>query len=204
MNVLRLDEIEPTPIAGVNWKPVRAELGLRAFGINAYSADAGEHVVEAHDELGGGAGGHEELYVVVSGRATFTVAGEDVDAPAGTLVLVQPEERREAVAAEDGTTVLALGGKPGEPFRVSEWEYRFRAQRAYTAGDRESALALLAEGLVEHPNSGAIRLMQGMAALEEGDEERAVRLLREAVEKEERVRAWIDADETFDPIRDRL
>ncbi|MEX2210914.1 MAG: hypothetical protein WD689_04040 [Gaiellaceae bacterium] len=46
--------------------------------------------------------------------------------------------------------------------------------------------------------------MQAYAALEEGDEERAIALVREGVEKEERVRAWVDEDETFDPIRDRL
>ena len=59
--------------------------GIQAFGINAYTAEkAGDVVVEEHDEKGdGGAGGHEELYVVVSGRARFTLAGESVDAPAG-------------------------------------------------------------------------------------------------------------------------
>ncbi|MEX2210915.1 MAG: hypothetical protein WD689_04045 [Gaiellaceae bacterium] len=153
MKILRLDEIESTPIAGVNWKPIRAELGLKAFGINAYTGDAGEHVVEPHDELGGGAGGHQELYIVAAGRATFTVAGEKVDAPAVSFVLVEADEHREATAAEDGMTVLALGGKPGEPFRVSEWEYRFRARRAHLAGDTERALALLDEGLGTIPTA---------------------------------------------------
>ena len=204
MKVLRLDELEATPIAGVKWKPVRAELDVRAFGLNAYVADAGELVVEPHDETGGGAGGHQELYAVVTGRATFTVAGEEIDAPAVTFVLVEPDEHREAYASEDGTTVLALGGKPGEPFRRSEWEFRFRARRALDAGDRHTALALLEEGLGDHPDSGGIRFYQGWLALEDGDEERAIALLREAVEKEDRIRGWIESDEAFDPIRDRL
>jgi mannose-6-phosphate isomerase-like protein (cupin superfamily) len=31
--------------------------------------------------------GHEELFAAMSGHAVFTVDGEDVDAPAGMLVL---------------------------------------------------------------------------------------------------------------------
>ena len=45
-------------------------------------------MVEEHDETGGGAGGHEEVYIVVAGRATFTVGGETLDAPAGTIVFI--------------------------------------------------------------------------------------------------------------------
>jgi hypothetical protein len=63
------------------WRPVRRALGLTAFGINAYTADAaGNELIERHDELSPGAGGHEELYLVVSGAARFTVAGEEVEA----------------------------------------------------------------------------------------------------------------------------
>jgi len=92
---MRLDEIEAIPVAGVRWKPVRRTLGIEAFGINAYTGDAGEHVVEEHDEQGGGAGRHEEVYAVISGRATFTVAGDEIDARPGTLVFVRdPAARR--------------------------------------------------------------------------------------------------------------
>ena len=55
---------------------------------------------------------------MLSGRARFEVDGETLDAPAGTIVfLPEPTSRRHAVAEEDGTTVLALGGEPGEPTR---------------------------------------------------------------------------------------
>ena len=60
---------------------------------------SGELVIEEHDETGGGAGGHEELYVVIAGRATFTLDGESLDAPAGTLVFISdPSVKRKAVA----------------------------------------------------------------------------------------------------------
>src|SRR6185437_4565713 len=64
-------------------RPLRRELGITAFGVNAYSADEpGNAVIAGHREPGG----PEELYVVVSGHATFTVGEDTVDAPAGTLV----------------------------------------------------------------------------------------------------------------------
>jgi hypothetical protein len=129
-----LDEIPthpdgPGPAA---WKPLRHELGVQAFGINAWVAhEAGETLIEEHDEvLEQGTGGHEEVYAVTRGRATFTVDGEHVPAPAGTLVFVSdPRLVRSAVADEEGTTVLAVGAEPGRAFEPSEWELR-RVERA--------------------------------------------------------------------------
>lgn len=118
--LLRLSELDTIDVAGVHWLPLRRTLGVTGFGVNAYRARAGEHVVEAHDETGTGAGHHEELYVVVAGRARFTLDGEEHDAPTGTLVFVpEAETRREAVAVEDGTTVLAVGGRAGSGLPVS-------------------------------------------------------------------------------------
>ena len=47
--VVRLAEVEPIDVAGVSWLPLRRLLGVLAFGVNAYRADAGEHVVDEHD-----------------------------------------------------------------------------------------------------------------------------------------------------------
>ena len=78
-------------------RPVRLHFGINSFGINAYSAPAGERVIEEHDELGHGAGRHEELYFVAAGHATFELGGEEVEAPAGTVVFVRdPAVRRGA------------------------------------------------------------------------------------------------------------
>ena len=104
------------------WKPVRHGLGLEAFGVNAWlGEEAGSVVIEEHDELDDG--GQEELYFVVSGRATFTIDGDIVEAPAGTFVALRdPALRRVAVAEEPGTMVLAVGGFPGRAFTPSGWE----------------------------------------------------------------------------------
>lgn len=102
------------------WIPIRAELGFRPAGVNAWVGErAGDEVIEEHDER---AGGHEELYLVVAGRARFRLGAEEVDAPEGTLVAVAPRVTRSAVAVAAGTTVLAIGAKPGVAFSPSAWE----------------------------------------------------------------------------------
>jgi tetratricopeptide (TPR) repeat protein len=183
MKVTRIDEITPISVVGgeLQWRPVRRTLGIEAFGINAYTANAGELVVEEHDELGGGAGHHEELYIVVTGRATFTVDGESFDAPVGTLVFLDdPKERRGARAEENGTTVLAVGGARGEPFRISPWEYAFAMVPAYQAGRYDEAKALLVDGLERHP--GNPNLLYDLACIEalQGEREAALEHLEDA------------------------
>ena len=76
-------------------RPVREYFDIGAFGVNAFTAaEAEEELVEVHDELSGGADGHEELYFVSAGHAVFTVNGEEVDAPAGTFVFVRDRAPR--------------------------------------------------------------------------------------------------------------
>jgi hypothetical protein len=97
------------------WKPVRQTLGIAAFGVDAFVAErAGDTVIADHAEPGGAAGGRQALYVVVAGAARFRLAGQDVDAPAGTLVFVRdPTLRRQAEATADATTVLAVSSPAG-------------------------------------------------------------------------------------------
>jgi quercetin dioxygenase-like cupin family protein len=171
VKTLRLDEVEGIPVFGtLVWKPIRKTLGVTAFGINAYTAaSAGDEVVEEHTEE---PLGHEEIYAVISGRATFTVDGETVDAPAGTLVyLDDPKQERQAVAAEPGTTVLAIGGVPGK-HDVSAWEYFFPALPAFEAGDYDRAREILEEGLREKDASALHYWLARVEALA-GNEERA-------------------------------
>src|SRR5262249_40581620 len=62
-----------------------------------------------------------ELYVVMRGRAKFTVGEETAVAGVGTIVYVPPQVFRTAVAEEDGTIVLAAGGIIGHPFHGGDW-----------------------------------------------------------------------------------
>lgn len=171
MKTLRLEEVEGIPVFGtLVWKPIRKTLGVTAFGINAYAAaNAGDEVVEEHDET---ALGHEEIYAVVRGHATFTVDEEEVDAPAGTLVyLDDPAQKRHAVAKEPGTMVLAVGGVPGR-HEISPWEYFFPALPAIDAGDYDTARRILEEAVQELDHSAIHYHLARVEALA-GDEERA-------------------------------
>jgi hypothetical protein len=204
---VRLDDVQPVPALDgqLLWRPLRAVLGVRAFGVNAYTARAaGDLVVEEHDEAGSGSGGHEELYVVVAGRARFTLGGEELDAAAGTCVfLPDPAVVRSAVGLEPATTVLAIGGTVGEAYRVSPWEYFFRAGPYAAAGDWERAAAVAEEGLAEHPGSAA--LLYNLACFEarSGRLDDALAHLRAAHEADpEQVPAWAAEDTDLDPLRD--
>jgi hypothetical protein len=114
------------------WKPLRHRLGVRAFGVNAWTADAGEPVVERHDVAvdcgceGVAPAGHQELYVFLSGSADFTVGDQTFPVRAGSIVFVEdPARIRAAIAREPGTTVLTVGAAPGQAFAPSEWEERW-------------------------------------------------------------------------------
>jgi hypothetical protein len=110
---------------GLEWRPVRHHLGIEAFGAGAWIGDAGIELIEEHTEEVDGADAHEELYLVVRGRARFTVGGEDIDAPAGTFVgVADPAVARKAVAEEDGTAIFAVGAPRGRAYEVAPWERR--------------------------------------------------------------------------------
>jgi hypothetical protein len=142
----------------LGWKPLRHLLGVHAFGMNAYVAHAaGSQLIEDHDELAVSAGGHEEVYFVVAGHAAFSVAGQEVDGPAGTFVAVHdPAARRSATALEAETVALAIGGPVGRPFEVSAWEYSFRADAAARSGRVQAAVAIAHEGLDAFPDDPAV------------------------------------------------
>ena len=116
--VAHLDELDRVPLddEGLLLRPVRRRLGITAFGTNAFTAEKGtERLVEEHREQDG----HEELYFVASGRATFVLGDDEIDAPAGTFVHAEPGTKRGAVATEPKTAVLAIGAKPGVPYEIS-------------------------------------------------------------------------------------
>jgi mannose-6-phosphate isomerase-like protein (cupin superfamily) len=200
---LQISELEPVPALDgkLLWHPLRHALGVRAFGVNAYTAPrAGQDVVEEHVE----GSGHEELYVVLSGSARFTIDGEQLDAPAGTCVfLPDGETRRYAVALEDGTRVLAVGAAPGKPFEVSAWEWSFRANPRMAAGDWEGAAAILSEGLEAKPGSGSLLYNLACCEARLGRVDDAAAHLSEAHGADPRVREWAAGDDDLDALRDR-
>jgi hypothetical protein len=199
-----LGELDSIPLFdGIVWHPVRRKLGIRAFGINAYTSErVGELVIEEHDETGGGAGGHEELYVVMAGRATFTLDGESLDAPAGTLVfLSDPSVKRKAVAEEDGTLVLAIGAQLGIAYEPSPWEWYFAAMPAFREERWDDAIALMQAGLEERPGHAAILYNLACAESRGGRPLDALTHLRASIQADSKYADRAREDPDFDPIR---
>jgi len=97
---------------------VRRYLGIRAFGCNAWEADAGAMLVPEHDET---PYRQEEIFLVVKGRARFVLDGEEVEVPAGGIVYAEPQVVREAFALETPTLLFLVGGVPGEPYAPPAW-----------------------------------------------------------------------------------
>jgi quercetin dioxygenase-like cupin family protein len=199
--IARIDELEELPInqGEFVWRPVRRRFGISAFGTNVYTARAGQRVLEEHAEKDG----HEEMYVVLRGGATFTLDDEEVDAPAGTLVFVRPNTRRGAIAAEDDTAILAVGAKPGVVFEPSPWEDLFAANSYADLGDLERARSLIDESLGKHPDQWQGYYNAACIEAKAGDAERALEYLRRGAElDQERIANYAKEDADFDSIRD--
>jgi mannose-6-phosphate isomerase-like protein (cupin superfamily) len=197
----RLDEIEQRD----TWIPIREHLGIRAFGTNAYrAAEAGADVIGEHTEL---MAKHEELYVVLHGHATFTVAGDEIDAPAGTLVFVSdPGAHRKAVAREPGTTVLAVGAKPGEAFEVSPWEQSWREGEEAMALYREQryaeAAGVLREAVGRYPQSAGLHYnLACFDSMAGAGPEAVAASLRRSIELFPGFRDYAREDSDLDPVR---
>jgi tetratricopeptide (TPR) repeat protein len=197
--VASLAGLESLPGPGsLRWTPVRKHFGITAFGINAYTAtEVGQDVVEEHDEE---RLGHEELYLVLAGRATFVLDGDEVDVPAGSAVFLRdPKVRRYARAEEAGTTVLALGGKPGR-HEISAWEYFFAAY-AYAEDDPERALAEIDAGLAQKPDHPALFYHRACLNAKAGRLEEARAELDRALELDPTLKTWADDDEDLAQLR---
>jgi tetratricopeptide (TPR) repeat protein len=164
MTVTHIDELDAIEMPdGFVWRPIRRHFGIRGFGVNAYTArEVGGPIVEEHTE---GQLKHEEIYLVLRGRARFTIGGDEHELGAGQLAFVRdPELRRGAIALEADTAVLALGGKPGEPHQVSAWEAMFAAVPASRAEDWPEAIRIHVEALEEQPDHPA--LLYNLACME--------------------------------------
>ena len=193
----RLDEMERrgTDI------PVRENMGITAFGINAYEPGEDGKLVGEHTESGSG---QEELYIVLDGTATFEIDGETVDAPAGTFVFVPPESRRKATG--DGT-ILAVGGTPGEAYQGIDWgdAWPLHNQSMIAYGEKRYADALEAvRSALEHvPDHAGLNYNYACFAALSGDaSDQTFDHLRRAVELFPPFREQARRDDDFAALRD--
>jgi quercetin dioxygenase-like cupin family protein len=198
--VAQLDEIPKRD----TWIPVRDHLGIGAFGVNAYRAEeAGGRVISDHTET---MAKHEELYLVIEGHASFTVDGDEIDAPTGTLVFVHAAARRGAVAKEAGTTVLVAGAQPGHAFEVSPWEESWEegqeAMKLYREERYGEAADVLREAIKGHPSSAG--LFYNLACFDSmagADAATVAEHLGRAIELYPGFRELAREDSDFEPVR---
>ena len=197
--VAHLDEIDEITDGRCPWRPIRHHLGIMSFGVNAWTArEAGDRIINEHDE----ADDNEELYIVQRGRATFDFDGERLDAPTGTLVFARPGIKRTAFAEEPGTTIIALGGTPGEAYQPDGWEIWAPLNPLYEAGEYAEAADRGRELVEAHPEYAGV--LYNLACCESlaGRPADAIKHLRLAIDRAERSRAHAKGDSDFDPIRD--
>jgi tetratricopeptide (TPR) repeat protein len=186
------------------WVPIRDHLGGTAYGINAYvAAKEDDEIIGDHNEE---QAGHEELYIVLEGHATFTLAGDNVDAPAGTIVFVRdPSAQRKAVAKEVGTTILAVGAKPGEPFSVSAWEVAWpwtsRGMALYNEKKYAEAAEVFQEGLAAAPTHFGLHYNLACMRSLNGDPDGAFEELAIAIDGFPGFAEFARNDSDFDAIR---
>ena len=131
------------------WAPIRRLLGIRSFGVNAWTAAEPDiQLIPEHEE---GPTGHEELYVVIAGHAAFKAGSEEIDGPTGTVLLVRdPLLIRGAKSVTGGTTILTAGGAPGKVYTPHPWETNRDVSALFEAGELKQAKELIEAALEEY------------------------------------------------------
>ena len=181
--------------------PVREHLGIRAFGVNAFTPAEDGTLIGGHDESGTG---QEELYIVLDGHASFEIDGETIDAPAGTFVFVRPESRRRATG--DGT-VLALGATAGQAYEALDWGEAWPFQRdsmiAYGEQRYADAVEAVQAGLAHKPDHPGLHYNYACFATLAGDTgDETFEHLRRSVELHPAFREQARKDDDFAGVRD--
>jgi tetratricopeptide (TPR) repeat protein len=199
--VLSIDELERYPSSSSYvLRPLRRRLGFRPFGVNVWVGEnQGDEVIETHREPGG----TEELYVVLRGTASFTLGEETFDAPVGTLVHAPPGMLRAARAAQDGTTILALGAEAGKAYEPAAWEDFYVAHAHLRAGDPERGRAAYREAIAREPDAWQGAYNAACFEALAGDRDAALAALQRALELDRgQAMKYIATDSDLDSLRD--
>jgi tetratricopeptide (TPR) repeat protein len=183
------------------WAPIRLALDIRSFGINSWTGrNAGDTVIPEHDEV---PTGHEELYLVTAGHATFSVGGEEIDGREGTIVLVRDAAlSRGAVAREPGTTVLTVGAKPGQAYTPIPWETSRDVVALLDGGRPAEAKTLLLDALERYEDKSVLLYNLACAEALLGETDEALGHLRLAIESRPDAAEWAREDVDLASIRD--
>jgi tetratricopeptide (TPR) repeat protein len=196
--VAHLDEIDEITDGRCPSRPIRHHFGITSFGVNTWTGrEVGDRIINEHDE----ADENEELYLVHTGRARFELGDAEVDAPAGTFVFARPGLRRTAFAEEPGTTILALGGTPGQAYEPHGYEIWSQVRPLFEAGRYEEAADRGRELLADNPQYPMVTYNVACAESLAGRKQDAIEHLRLAIEGNAQFRDYAAEDSDFDAIR---
>jgi hypothetical protein len=109
----RIDEME-TGFSG-GFVKARAELGVTAFGMQVIRLPPDFSDYPEHDHADSG---QEEVFLPIGGSGWIEVDGERLDLDCDTFVRVGPAARRKIYSGPEGLRMLALGGAPGEAYKI--------------------------------------------------------------------------------------
>jgi uncharacterized cupin superfamily protein len=93
------------PDCGERFLPLRRQLGVTSFGMNQLVLEPGQRGrIHRHRR-------QEEVYLVLEGKLTIALEGEETDLGSGELIRVAPLVRRQLINRGPGRVVLlAFGG----------------------------------------------------------------------------------------------
>src|SRR3954451_22049032 len=107
--IVSIEDLEEMEGSGnCTWRLARKGLGVGSFGMNVVDIGPGGEI-PAHDES---ERDHEEVFIVIEGDAVAIVEGSEQPAPAGTMVRVSPQLRRQIRNDGDATARVLIISAP--------------------------------------------------------------------------------------------
>ena len=116
VTVKRLEDFEA--IFGGGFRRVRAGLGVTAFGLAVIDLPPNFKHYPAHDQSHDG---QEEVYTLLSGKATLQVGDTEHELEPGVWARIGPDEKRKLITGDQPARIVAIGGTPGAPYEPPEF-----------------------------------------------------------------------------------
>jgi uncharacterized cupin superfamily protein len=116
MTVKRLEDFDA--VFGGGMRRVRAGLGVTSFGVQVIELPPGFTHYPQHDHTHDE---QEEVYTVLSGRATLMAGDQEHELEPGMFARVGPGEKRKFITGEQGVRILAIGAMPGRVYEPPEF-----------------------------------------------------------------------------------
>jgi uncharacterized cupin superfamily protein len=116
VTVKRVEDFEA--IFGGGFRRVRAGLGVTSFGIGLIDLPPNFAHYPEHDQTHDD---QEEVYTVLSGRATLRVGGEEYELEPGVFARVGAAEKRKLITGDEPARILAMSAMPGRPYEPPEF-----------------------------------------------------------------------------------